>query len=288
MKIILATDFSEENQMLFPYAIELLQQTGGTIHLFHAFEEQFMATDSSFPNNFDTDCYIDKELYTNTERIAKNKMNDTISFLQDEFDRHGINTIEISSTIVCGDPEFQLLHFMESHDADLILLGTQGSGRKSFLEGSLSKKLMMKSPIPMLSIHENYVYQRNSEILYVTNFDEHDIHSIDKVFELLKSYKPHIHVVHFIGDQDPHKAAAALEKLEKHYAEKDLNGNIHFQLVYTVNAREAMKLFCEENQISLVAFIPYRRRFIDYFYRDRISKDDFYELNVPLLTFSEP
>ena len=41
MKIILATDFSKENQMLVPYALDLLRPTGGIIVLFHAYMDHF-------------------------------------------------------------------------------------------------------------------------------------------------------------------------------------------------------------------------------------------------------
>ena len=46
-----------------------------------------------------------------------------------------------------------------------------------------------------------------------------------------------------------------------------------------------MKTYCEENQISLAAFIPYRKRFYHLFYKDTFTKEDFYDLHIPLLTF---
>ena len=46
MKIILATDFSNENQMLVPYALDLLKSTGGSIVLFHAYMDHFEVIDA--------------------------------------------------------------------------------------------------------------------------------------------------------------------------------------------------------------------------------------------------
>ena len=46
MKIILSTDFSKENQMLVPYALDLLRATGGTIVLFHAYMDHYEVNDA--------------------------------------------------------------------------------------------------------------------------------------------------------------------------------------------------------------------------------------------------
>ncbi|MBR4147557.1 MAG: universal stress protein [Bacteroidales bacterium] len=263
MKIILATDFSKENQMLVPYALDLLRPTGGTIVLFHAYMDHFEVTDA--------------------KTAAEEEMKKSVSFLNEAIQREGLNNIEISTRLTDGYPEQQLLHVTREIQPDLVLMGTRGRGRKGFLEGSMSKSLMSKSPVPLLTIHEEYHYKPNNEVLYVTNFDKGDSASIAKVFDILKPYKLHLHVVSFVIDGDPAKAAKQMKELEQTLCYLNLNGELSFKLVYNSNPRDSMKAFCEENNISLAAFIPHRRHFYHLFFKDKVTKNDFYNLHIPLL-----
>ena len=265
MKIILATDFSKENQMLVPYALDLLKSTGGTIVLFHAYMDYYDLTDA--------------------KTRAENAMKESIAYFNNEMEKLGLNNIEIQSQLMDGYPEQQLLYLTRKIQPDLVLMGTRGRGRKRFLEGSMSKSLMSKSPVPLLSIHEEYKYKPNNEVLYVTNFDKSDASSIARVFEILKPYHPHVHVVHFIMNGEPAKAAKQMKALEESLKYLNLSGEISYKLVYHSNPKDGMKIYCEENNISLAAFVPHRKHFYHLFFKDKVTKNDFFDLHIPLLTF---
>ena len=265
MKIILATDFSNENKMLVPYALELLKPTGGTIVLFHAYMDHFEITEA--------------------KAHAEESMKQSVDYLNKEIKQQNLKGIDIIPKLLDGYPEQQLLHLTREIQPDLVLMGTRGRGRKGFLEGSMSKSLMSKSPVPLLSIHEKYQYKPNNEVLFVTNFDKNDASSIARIFSILKPYYLHLHVINFIMDGEPSKAAKQMKDLEDTLKYMNLNGKLIFKLIYNSSPRDAMKTYCEENLISLAAFIPHRRRFWDLFFRDKVTKNDFFDLHIPLLTF---
>ena len=265
MKIILATDFSNENQMLVPYALDLLKPTGGTIILFHAYMDHFEVIDA--------------------KNESEQKMQESIDYLNGEIEKLGLTGIEIVPKLMDGYPEQQLLHLTREVQPDLVLMGTRGRGRKGFLEGSMSKSLMSKSPVPLLSIHEEYQYKPNNEVLYVTDFDKNDSTYIAMIFDILKPYKLHLHVVSFVMDGEPNKAAKAMKELEDTLKYMNLNGELSFKLVYNSSPRNAMKTYCEENNISLAAFIPHRKHLYHLFFKDKVTKNDFFNLHIPLLTF---
>lgn len=267
MNIILATDFSKENKMLIPYALDLLKPTGGSIILFHAYMDHFEVTDA--------------------QKTAEESMKQSVEYLQGEIRRQSLKDIEIIPKLLDGYPEQQLLHLTRELQPDLVLMGTRGRGKKGFLEGSMSKSLMSKSPVPLLSIHEEYQYKPNNEVLFVTNFDKNDATSIARIFDILKPYHLHVHVINFIMDGEPSKAARQMKELEDTLKYMNLNGELCFKLIYNSSPRDAMKTYCEENLISLAAFIPHHRRFWDIFFRDKVTKNDFFDLHIPLLTFQK-
>lgn len=265
MRIILSTDFSNENKMLVPYALDLLRSTGGSIVLFHA--------------------YMDYFEMINAKETAEKNMEESVAYLTAEIAKCEMKNIEVIPKLMDGYPEEQLLLLTREIQPDLVLMGTRGRGKKRFLEGSMSKSLMSRSPVPLLSIHEDYQYKPNNEVLYVTNFDKTDARSIARIFTILKPYRLHVHVINFIMDGEPGKAAKLMKELEETLKYMNLNGELCFKLIYNSSPRDGMKTYCQENGISLAAFVPHRRHFWDYFFRDKVTKNDFFDLQIPLLTF---
>lgn len=287
MKIILSTDFSDENKVLLPYAIDFLKDAGGEIIIFHAYMDNVFIGSNSYPGNMDADNYFTTELLVELERNSREKMQDKTQYLIDLIKEEGADNITVRPVLVSGDPEEELIELSKREKPDLILMGTRGKGGKRFLEGSLVKSVMTKCDVPMLFIPQGYNWRESKEVVYATDFSEYDILTLERIFKILRPYKPHIHVIHFVEDAENPKEAIKMEELEQAFLEKEFEGEIHFQLVHTDNAPQALKIFCERNDISLSSFIAYRKGFFDFIFRDKINKDDFLNLNIPMLTFKD-
>ena len=285
MKIILSTDFTDENKVLLPYAIDFLKDAGGEIIVFHAYMDNIFVGSNSYPGSMDTDNYFTTEILVELEKNSQQAMREKTKFLVDLIKEEGVDNIVVRPILVSGDPEDELIELSKKENPDLILMGTRGKGGKRFLEGSLVKNVMTKCDVPMLFIPEGYNWRESKEVVYATDFSEDDIITIERIFNILRPYKPHIHVIHFTEELENQEEAIKMEELEKAFLDKDYDGDIHFQLVHTTNAPQALKIFCERNDISLSSFIAYRKGFFDFIFRNKINKDDFLNLNIPMLTF---
>lgn len=287
MKIILSTDFSDENKVLLPYAIDFLKDAGGEIIIFHAYMDNVFIGSNCYPGNMDTDNYFTTEIMIELEKKSQEMMQEKIQYLIDLINAEDANNIIVRPVLVSGDPEEELIELSKKENPDLILMGTSGKGGKRFLEGSLVKSVMTKCDVPMLFIPNGYSWRESKEVVYATDFSEYDINTLDRIFNILKPYKPHIHVIHFVEDSENQKEAIKMEELEQAFLDKDFDGEIHFQLVHTDNAPQALKIFCERNDISLSSFIAYKKGFFDFMFKDKLDKDAFFNLNIPMLTFKD-
>lgn len=287
MKIILSTDFSEENKVLLPYAIDFLKDTGGEIIIFHAYMDNIFIGSNSYPGNMDTDNYFTTEILIELEKNSQQIMEEKTQYLVDLIKEECANNIAVRPILVSGDPEEELIELSKKENPDLILMGTRGKGGKRFLEGSLVKSVMTRCDVPMLFIPNGYNWRESKEVVYATDFSENDIITIDRIFNILKPYKPHIHVIHFMEDTDNPSESIQMEQLEQAFLKKEFEGEIHFQLVHTDNAPQALKIFCERNDISLSSFIAYRKGFFDFMFKEKLDKDAFFNLNIPMLTFKD-
>jgi len=288
MKIILSTDFSEENEMLFPYALDLLKESGGEIILFHAYMDQILMGDSSFPGGLDSDTFFNRELLLEMEEQAGKFMQEKLSKLEQKLTEASLDHIKLKPVLKGGDPEMELVNLAEAETPNIVLMGTHGKGKKRFLEGSMAKSVMTKVDVPLLSVPEGYQWTKSNEVLYATNFGRFEISTINKIFETLEQYNPVVHVVHLLMDEEDDKPALLMEELKLAFKQESAKQMIRFHLINTSLPKEALKLFCEQNNISLASFIAYRRGLMDYLFKDKIGKDAFFELGIPMLTFREP
>ena len=240
-----------------------------------------------YPGNIDTDNYFTTEILIELEKTSQLMMQEKTQYLIDLIKEDGCENITVRPVLVSGDPEEELIELSKKENPDLILMGTRGKGGKRFLEGSLVKNVMTKCDVPMLFIPEGYSWRKSNEVVYATDFNEFDINTLDRIFKILKPYKPHIHVIHFVEEADRPKEAVLMDELEQSFLEKDFEGEIHFQLIYTDNAPLALKTFCERNDISLSSFIAYQNGFFDFLFKEKLDKDDFLNLNIPMLTFKD-
>ncbi|MCK9451968.1 MAG: universal stress protein [Bacteroidales bacterium] len=288
MKIILSTDFSAENEMLFPYAIDLLKEAGGEIILFHAFMDQILMGDSSFPGGLDSDTFFNRELLIEMEEQAGRFMQEKQQLLEQKISGAKLHHIKVTPVLKGGDPEMELIQLTEKEQPDLVLMGTHGKGKKSFLEGSMAKSVMTKLNVPLLSIPQGYKWNKSDDILYATNFGRFEVSTINRIFDTLRHYHPVIHVVHLQEDSEDDKPGLLMEELKQAFRPEIAKQSIRFHLLKTTMPKQALVLFCEQHNISMASFIANRRKLIDYIFKDKIGKDAFFDLGIPMLTVREP
>jgi nucleotide-binding universal stress UspA family protein len=285
MNIIIATDFSEYNDNLLPYAIHLLKYTGGRAILFHAYADHIHFGDAGVPGLMETETYINPELMAELEAQSLMQMKDKkalfLKLIQDE----GLENIEVETVVKGGDPEWVLSELATELNANLILIGTRGKGRKGFLEGSMARRIMEKIGIPLLIIPEGYTYRENNKILYATSLNKNDKAAIELILDLLEPFDPEVHVVHLLWDIRKQEPVLRIENLREAFLKEVDLGKLRFALIPARNAREDLKTYCAANDISMASFIANKRSWLDYLFRGKVGKNDFFALELPMLTF---
>ncbi len=285
MNIIIATDFSEFNDNLLPYAIDLLKLTGGRVLMFHAFNDHVLVGDPGLPGMLESEAYMNRELLAELEEQSVRLMNEKASLFRSKIEEAGIKDVVLETVVKGGEPELGLAELATGVNADLILLGTRGKGRKGFLEGSMARRIMEKINTPLLIIPEGYNYRENNKVLYATSLNKNDEAAIDLILELLDPFDPEVHVVHLLWDIRKQEPVLRMEALRQIFIKETELGKVRFALIPARNAREDLKTYCAAHDISMASFIANKRSWLDYLIPGKVGKNDFFALGVPMLTF---
>lgn len=285
MNIIIATDFSEYNDNLLPYAIHLLRFTGGKAILFNAFTDHILVGDAGTPGFMESEAYLNRELMAELEAQSLSQMEEKKTLLNKLINDAGSVNIEVEAITKGGDPESILSELAGELRADLILMGTRGKGRKGFLEGSMARRIMEKIGIPLLIIPESYNYRENNKVLYATSLNKNDEAAIELILELLEPFDPELHVVHLQWDIRKQEPVLRMESLRQQFIKEADLGKVKFALIPARNAREDLKTYCAAHDISMASFIANKRSWLDYLFPGKVGKNDFFALELPMLTF---
>lgn len=284
--ILIPVDFSENTLVTCKYALQFAGHDKTRIFLFHIFPNQLMVADSSFPTGIDSDTFINAEFITELREQAEKNMLKLISTVQSMIVSNNQPNIVVEHLVSGGEPEYEVRQLCDELKPDLLIMGTRGEGKKGFLEGSMSEKLMNVASTPVIAVPETFTDIRINNIMYALNFSDYDLGCIRKVMELFKNHKKHLYIIHVeLNDKkEEHKEMEALEtSLRAVYPEEEFSFHVLNGADKTIALKDIVKVF----QIDLISFIAHKSGFFKNLFSNDIHKKDFFKLELPLLALHE-
>ena len=258
--ILIPIDFSDGTMPSCQYAIKLCGKEATKLILFHIYPDQLMIPDSSFPVGVDSDAFLNNEFVAELREQSNSNMKKFKHELEVFLNKKGLDNFEVVDIIVGGDPEWEIQDTIKTIEPGFIVMGTKGSGNKGFLEGSVSEKIMSKAKVPVFAIPESKGKISFKNIMYATNFSEHDLEKIKLLIHLFAQFKTRFHIVHFnishISESDNNKMESLQNSLSKEFPSK----NIVYHLFDTEDKKDSLKTFTEQNNINLITFIAHKKK----------------------------
>ena len=283
-KILVPIDFSEDTTLVCRYALELGRHEGATICLMHAYYDRPGISESTFPGSVETETYISEHLLKDTFEQARERLGHLEDTVMKMAGDEGISKISILQHLEGGEPTYGIMGYSSSFGPDIIVMGTAGRGRKGFLEGSVSRRIMNNADIPVIAIPSMDGFKGFGNILYMTNFDPNDARSIHTLEEVLRPYDIRLHVLHLLDTVKPEEAEVKMDQLRSHFLEQEDKGHIRFNIRENTEYRNDVLNYTRDHAIDMIAFIPHKRHFLDGFFRKVMTKKDLYDAGVPLLS----
>lgn len=140
-RILVATDFSPPANQALNYACAFAEKFGAELHVLHVVVEPLPlpAPDGAWIRPEDAIPELirkaQQDLTTNTESVR-------------------LISGRLTCAIEVGFPIEQILKYVEDHQVDLIVLGTQGHrGLSRLLLGSVAEKIVRLATCPVLTVH---------------------------------------------------------------------------------------------------------------------------------------
>lgn len=139
-KILVAVDFSENSKNSLKYAVDFFKGCGAEFHVVHVVHDSL--PEGSYIPHLSVDQMEKTAVEYATEELGK--------FMARRIMASGE---EIRQAVLQGVPYTALIDYAKKHKLELIVMGSQGaSGFEKMLLGSVTDKVIRKSPIPVLVV----------------------------------------------------------------------------------------------------------------------------------------
>lgn len=183
-KILVPCDFSQPAINAYRLALDIAQQSKGTIHLVNVVDLPVLHDSIIAPVlNFE------QQLLKDLKQKSEAKFGKIIS----QYNRTGCKVVE---SVLFGSVHAMLTAYIKEHEIDMIVMGSHGaSGFKEFFIGSNAERIVRTSTVPVLIVKDYYKGPIKSIVFPNTLETENQEELVRKVKELQNFFKAHLHLV---------------------------------------------------------------------------------------------
>ncbi|ASO06984.1 nucleotide-binding universal stress UspA family protein [Arenibacter algicola] len=278
MKTLLyATDYSKNSVTALQFAYNLSQALGMRLVITHTF---------NFPTVLGVEGLDERPILDgNPVKIHRAQLEKFCTeHLGSKWDNPKIQLEPVlNSSVIKG-----IISKAEDYHAQLIVVGTKGaSGLEEMILGSTTKKLIEKAPCPVIAIPHDVLRRNLDTMVYATDFEEEDIHAIQKLSEIARPLKAKIKVVH-ISTQEEYAGDLLMEWFKDMLKSKVNYPDIEFELLFSEDVFDTLRIYLGVVNADMVVMLEREKKgFLKkWFHRDLVKKMEDYG-EVILMSFNE-
>lgn len=276
-KILFPVDFSKASLNAFRYALHLANKLHAEIITLHVYDA--VTTPYSFGDYRD----YSLDYYNVTEWEQFENFKDEVPKLRAIAEEEQLGHVIVQHVLKQGDTKEMILNVATVEKVDLIIMGTKGAtGLKEVFFGTVTKKIMNNSKVPVIAIPENCSYKPLKKILFLTEYKLSQIHILKKIYNLALFFEAHIDVLQVSMFNEGQNKIFSNE-WEKISSKKD----IAFHLLTSNDIEGTIADFIELHKIDWVALSTHHYGFFEKLFHYSLSKSLAFHAEVPVLSICE-
>lgn len=141
-RILYPTDFSDLATHAVGYASSFADAFNAEIHMLHVVDEAYQYWMAMGPDSLPVGPTVDEILQSAKEQMSRWKTEQFASARR-----------PVVAEVTIGRPFFEIINYAKTREIDLIIMGTHGRGGLTHvLMGSVTEKVVRKSPVPVLTV----------------------------------------------------------------------------------------------------------------------------------------
>lgn len=276
-KILFPTDFSENANNAFVYALKWAEKYEAEIITLHVYELPVL--DMSF---VDIPLY-QAEVYQSIEMGSFENFKDQIPILRNIASQHGLSHIPLNNILLSGDLVSNILEIVQKEYIDFVIMGTTGSnGFKGMFLGSNTASVMSGTNTYVIGIPEKAIYQPITKIAFTTQFTIEELDSLRRLIPIAKKFDAEIECVYIKNETNAVKEIIIAD-WEVIFREE----NVRFHIIESNDVQESILEFINQHHINLLTISKHKRGFWEGLFHSSLTEKLSNNVQIPLLVLHD-
>ena len=270
-KILVPSDFSEQAQHAFKFAVELAAQAKGQVHLLHVIELPVLYDTTLMPA-----LSFEKEYLEDAVDLAKKTFTALIKKVTKK--------VSVTWSVDYGNPTSAILQEMKKNKYDLIVMGTKGAtGLKEYFVGSNTEKIVRHSGVPVIAIPSLVQLSSVKNLVVATSLSGNQDSFMAVVKKLQEFFKASLHLVYvntpamFRRDSE---STPLLSSFSKRYALDRVKLNV----INDITEEEGLINYALKTGKCMVVMATHGRRGLAHVLTGSVAEDLVNHIKFPVYT----
>lgn len=276
-RILIPTDFSENAWNAVSYGIQFLWEKS-TVYLLHV---NALPVYSGAGSSITASSRLLEESRAMENRLAMEKLLAQIKGVP-ILDGHAFVPLTLTDYLVEG-----IKREVEDRQIDLIIMGTKGaSGIRKMAVGSNTGDVITRVKCPLLAVPENSVYQRPTEIAFVTDYEMgYDFRILDDLLSVVMAHKAWLRILHV---QRKGEGLSELQRANRNLLDDYFQEVPHtFHRIHNSQLDAAIQCFVESREIDMLAMVAKNLNFFERILFRPTVEEVSYHTDIPFLVLHE-
>ncbi len=270
-RILFATDFSENAENAFRYALALFKEEECIYTLLHV-----------IPYIFPSD-----DLYDYSYTINSKEAESSFELMLNKFEKDiSSKKISIETRIEIGDVEELIADFADKNQMDLIVMGTKGAtGLKEIFIGSTTSSVVKETHCPVLVIPEKSTYKSPKKIVFAVDFRRQiEEAALQPLIYIAKKYKAEVLLLQVRGEEEE----TVLEAVSGLRLNNHLEGIPHsYHIIHDNDIPNGIERFVYENNSEFIILISRHHPLIERLFQESVTEKLVLHSTLPLLVLED-
>ena len=276
--ILVPTDFSTQADNALDMALQVAKINGSKILLINVIEGM---RSFSFNTMGELEDSTGEEAY-----LVKKLVDQTKSNLDDALSNLDTDGVEIEAMVETGSPYESIAHVITNHDADLVVMGTKGSGGvEEVLIGSNTEKVVRYAKCPVITIKDKVDLDKVKHIVFATSLMEDQPDIVERLKLARENFGVKLHLVKVNTPNNFHTERQLREEFQKYLEKHDLK-DCETHVYNEASEEDGILYFAEDLGDCMIAIGTHGRTGLLHLLSGSIAEDLVNHSKVPVWTFS--
>jgi len=279
-RILVPTDFSENANNAFFYALALSTEVDASITLLHVVEMELELLDMPMPSG---------SAYQARRDAAEMAIDAQVELAQG-IDQDWANVItKVEKKVVFGNPVVDIKKAVDDYKADLIIMGARGRHKSTLAKmlGTRSSDIAQEAQVPVLIIPEGAVFKPIVQMAYASELLTSDPYQLWRALDLIKPFSPivrYLHVSQTNGENDELETESKIrEYIESHNAALQLI----FYHVYGQEIDKELEKYSRTFDVDIIVIYHKHRNIFERMFTHSHTKHLLSMSDIPVLVLNE-